>query len=1443
MTELGAILSGRLRQDDCLELDRHFVSHDQARGDDDMWAEILASRQEKRDWNWLLEHRVIALLAEAGSGKSYEFRAQADRLNVNGTAAFYLRVEQLCKGDIGTVFVSPEQQSLFAQWRQDKGEAVFFLDSVDEAKLPNGPNSEPLRDALSALEHAVGPNLHRIRVVISCRGSEWYAQTEQLHVTAFAARIEQQLQAGKYAAAQQKLVRNLSFAPLDRARIAIIAAAKGATKRFLDILDEQELWDEVRTPMDAVHYVELFVDAAGNAEKEARLTSRSSVFEASVRRRLADRPDSRSRIDLSPEQALDAARFLAFAVTVFQQRDISFERPVNGALDVGGLFAEGPVTLSRQQIRQLLATPLFTPAGLGSVRFYRQEIEAYLAAEFLLPQFDLVPPLQMFRAFAVEKFGLRFVAQPFGPMLAWLATRNAQLLRSMAEVAPEFLIEEGDPRAIAIGDRAAALSRHVEATHENLPGSFYFMNRALARFAEPELEATVVALAKSCPQNEAQLHLLQLIRMGKYASAASWLEQISGEGFTPSEIRVYAIRALIACGTSDHLRRVATTWLAWGRPLIDDKGSAHISHREDDARIQLIAAAYPGAINLQTMLALLAQVNGREFPHNAELLAAMAGEAPVENLPALLDGLERLCWRTRPTTMFSHKEPKRTKRTELLFDALCEVLARMIELRPDDVRVESVDWVYTAGKNLRLDRDGEEWERISAALGKAPTVRSRMMRAAVAVDDARHPLMGLQDRLLRLWRSDHSALQVDIDNALKGYQASTDELRPQWTNLLVRWMGRTSKIEHQMRFIRLGMAAINHPLGVDWKTLNAVRWRPLGWASWLWFRYQRIYRWRLQSRLDGLKRKWHGKLQTYVFLARNWRKVGQGAFPFFLFNMLWDQGQDGVEQSSLQKHHGQLLARQLIIGTCAWVANIDPAIHYRYEIRWLNGLGLRWLSENDQKFPASLNQDAKRAATRHALMEGDDWPAWAGTLVDANRGLFVHEATAVLEAELNAGIRYERDHNSTALVRAANLPEDLKAALADDLLAFGENCNVLGRQDINYVADIVELREDLRSRLIALARRATNEALFEGQYRRGLKWLSVWARYEPVAIACFCDWLENVWRGDAEAEHSALMALGGMLGGRWNREGVQIADVPPQLRLRLARLVNIIVSFADDEPSREGIQNVTPRREREEVRRATENYLDADRSDEGWAVLLEFIANTIEPHYALWAQRWRASHARSAGNPTAWTIDQLRAFIRHGLVPPRNGDELMARVGEEIADIEARLQSSEFDRRALFTANTNESDFRAWLGHELEKRIEPWASITQETVTRGEKRTDLRIELRGGDRAILVIEIKLAHRWERAVLVDKVKSQLVDQYLIGDARLRHGIYLLADLGFPLKGALADGGTPDVHGFMPSLFEVAAVECVNGGNRVNAVLFKVYSQSAAKPRRRSKKAAK
>ena len=135
---------------------------------------LLVSLSEDRfgsdiGWSELLEHDRTILLAEAGAGKTWEMREQAKRLVEDGRFAFFVALESLDRESVSDC-LSPEEEGRFKAWKENpEAPAWFFLDAVDELKLTQGK----LDRALRRLSRDIDGRLHRARIVLSCRPSDW----------------------------------------------------------------------------------------------------------------------------------------------------------------------------------------------------------------------------------------------------------------------------------------------------------------------------------------------------------------------------------------------------------------------------------------------------------------------------------------------------------------------------------------------------------------------------------------------------------------------------------------------------------------------------------------------------------------------------------------------------------------------------------------------------------------------------------------------------------------------------------------------------------------------------------------------------------------------------------------------------------------------------------------------------------------------------------------------------------------------------------------------------------------------------------------------------------------------------------------------------------------------------------------------------------------------
>jgi hypothetical protein len=116
------------------------------------------------DWSELQKQHRVVILAEAGSGKTEELRAQARALTSEGSFAFYTTVHNAAIEGFAESLPDAERGRLAAWLASDKP-AWFFIDSFDEAKLTR----IQLSTALRKVADGIASGLRRAHVILSGR--------------------------------------------------------------------------------------------------------------------------------------------------------------------------------------------------------------------------------------------------------------------------------------------------------------------------------------------------------------------------------------------------------------------------------------------------------------------------------------------------------------------------------------------------------------------------------------------------------------------------------------------------------------------------------------------------------------------------------------------------------------------------------------------------------------------------------------------------------------------------------------------------------------------------------------------------------------------------------------------------------------------------------------------------------------------------------------------------------------------------------------------------------------------------------------------------------------------------------------------------------------------------------------------------------------------------
>jgi hypothetical protein len=150
-----------------IDLDRRFLDWEDGKiSDPDVI--LMFGLSDGLSWHDLLAKRRVVLLAEAGSGKTEEMKAQSRRLSDAGRFAFYAKVQDVGRQGLDGAMRIADRLRLTA-WRESSDPAWFFIDSVDEAKLDGVRLERALRQIADGIHGAEG----RAHLLLSGRFTDW----------------------------------------------------------------------------------------------------------------------------------------------------------------------------------------------------------------------------------------------------------------------------------------------------------------------------------------------------------------------------------------------------------------------------------------------------------------------------------------------------------------------------------------------------------------------------------------------------------------------------------------------------------------------------------------------------------------------------------------------------------------------------------------------------------------------------------------------------------------------------------------------------------------------------------------------------------------------------------------------------------------------------------------------------------------------------------------------------------------------------------------------------------------------------------------------------------------------------------------------------------------------------------------------------------------------
>jgi hypothetical protein len=543
------------------------------------------SDDESKNWEWLLQHSLVLLLAEAGSGKTKEMEEQVEKICKKGGNAFFLPLESIDTDDLSSLF-PPNKRTLFRSWQTNKEkEAYFFLDAVDELKLKEGKIDIAIRHFFNAIENDIA----RINVIISCRPSDWrkfidmttlrkwlplpkkviIGDISEEDEDEFALLSPEEyfiklMEKGESSPSIEsenisedddsyEPITIVSLAPLNNVQIKLYSQYLGVTDpdEFIRTINRFDLQGFASRPLD-------LEGLALTWKEHGELLSLQNQHEADLKSKLketySERTDSST---LNEKESLDALGIIALNMSLFRSRSLCTHNDISNdtnIIEISSIDALNYWTRDKQSA--LFRKAIFDPATYGRVKFHHRSIQEYLAAKRLNILLSKGLSYRKLSSLLFSKlYDYKLVIPFMKPIAAWLSLWNERIFNELLKVEPEALINEGDPSSFNLEQKTRIIRCFIDRYGDGKEYGVNLNKSQIIRLSCPELADTITECwGDSGPKSEdAKSLLIELIRNSPLTQYKNILASIVFDESNSSYLRTLSVYGLTACEDSHSL--------------------------------------------------------------------------------------------------------------------------------------------------------------------------------------------------------------------------------------------------------------------------------------------------------------------------------------------------------------------------------------------------------------------------------------------------------------------------------------------------------------------------------------------------------------------------------------------------------------------------------------------------------------------------------------------------------------------------------------------------------------------------------------------------------------------------------------------------------------------------------------------------------------------------
>lgn len=1381
-----------------VDLDRRFLEW--KAGDDadaGLWARYRVS-DGTLGWADLLKRRRVVVLAEGGSGKSTEFRRQAELQAQSGLDAWYLTVQAVAQDGIEDSLL-PADRARYTDWLASDRPGWFFVDSLDEAKLNHVRFERCLRQIATSLAGAEG----RAHVIFSSRHSDWEPQrdpkrlSEELPIpedrpSPDPPTPDEQLVSILHHERKEKPDRPAEtllvvvMVGLDEIRVRRFAEGQGLADidSLLARIEEGNLWDFARRPLDLSWLLDFW-------RREGRLGTLTETIQASLTERLKEPDPDRSRLGiLDSARAMKALERLGAAMVFGRVATIAIPdqelqlTPTEPSLKIEEVLPD----YSGIERTELLGRPVFDPATFARTRFHNDNlgvVQSYLAARWLwrLRSANL-STRGLFALLFGDLYGVQLIKPSARETAAWLALWDRDVAREVARREPWVLLTGGDP-----GSLTAEIRRHVLTELVRRMTSEGFLlpqldNDSLKRFSKPDLASTVRELWLAHPAHgELRWLLLRIISLGQMADCIDLAAEVAFADESDRRFRILAARALGSSGGDAVKRRYAEFVMT------------NLNRLSNGVIWDAVDQLFPDYLKVEDLLEITACRDVSD--DDGGLGFEWQGPEFVDRLRALGD-IERVLGGFlgqlggRAGNVRHQPDKREDAYIPAIATAACELLRRSREDQMPPLVVDAA---------LRLGQDHQRtsmrpWKSVNDLpdLLLRTSGRRRIVFWEAATRFAGHPALG--DR----------ALEHPYQMGLLGWA-------PRLTTADLDWLLADGPVRAEVSQRRLALNSamdVYRGAGEPADMMERIRTVALSdptmrqaFEAWTALRVRTPAQEAQEAELSELMSRNAAERATqeqgWIDFVRGLRENpeqlrqlrpvdenGADARLVYLWQLLSaaDHGKNRYAidiVAAVEPILGSRLAEELRLALIQFWRTWRPRLAStrgptdRNQIQTLDCVGITGVTleaKADPTWATRLDTTQAERAAAYATLELNGFPSWLSQLAAAQPVA----VASVLRQELGAELddTYTESHPKT-LQNLSYADVTVKDLMAPVLLRELERRTSLAPRALEYVLEVVadHVSGSDRDALVGLAleRFGRSESLADAALYIGAAFM-VDSDAAGDALRIRLDQLP----AEAQTELGECV-LPLLFGDRFMKSGAGPKTLTFSCLARLVRVAYTTVRVSEDRVHPSGMAYSPDQRDHaERARNAAFRILVETPGRATFERLIRFREVADFPVSPERLRSLALDRAAADSEHAAWHGVDARDFEETQEAPPRTSLDLQRLAQGRLADIQDDLLTSDFAQGKTLKRQPNETAAQGWVADRLDVMRRAAYSVERESRVVDEKEPDVRLRAKQSQ-ATLPIEIKVAESWALEELEDALVKQLCGQYLKA-REAQHGILLI-----------------------------------------------------------------